>query len=687
MPITLSQYYNRYESHEQPLAYEQHLFLAGNVLQSAELNEIQARSRDHLRRVTDALFLDGNILSGADILLVDQVATCEAGAVYLDGLVRGVPQRVFTLPSTTIRVGVYLAESIISPTEDVLLRDPAISANNFQETGASRLQVNATWGYEGEPGKVGQFYTVYRVEDGVVLNHAAPPQVNAADVAISRYDRQSTGGFYVSRGMMVRKGLDAGDTQVFVMGSGDARVNGVELYYRQDRSFRYTPTVSTTPVISELFPVIVATGADQAVTVAHSPLSAVTRVSVVRQVTETVTHGVAGGEDTLAHDSITALVSVVQGGTTYTSPADFTRTGSVLDWSAAGAEPASGSQYQVVYRFNDAFTPASITETGFTVTGTTLDAQSRSLTLVNGSDITTDYTYKIPRYDVLCLNSAGEFVMIAGVPAVVRPRIPTVPSSLLRLAIIEQRWSAATRVINAAVRMVPMSELNAVNDRIDTLFALVAEERLTLNLTQRDNSAKKGVFVDPFFDDDLRDQGLPQDAAIFRSELTLGVVDYPRNLSLPANVALDMTLGPAVIDQPLKTGSMKIQPYVVFRPIPGEAMLFPAVDFWTAFETEWTSPITRQFDEDPLVDGRVDFNVTRLGVPDRLIVSPPAGQTVVTESQFTGADVEKVGTRYTQIKFLRSIPVRFELSGFGVDEELWAVYFDGKLMTLEPVTP
>lgn len=676
MPINLAQYYNRYASHEQPLEYEQHLFLAGNVLQSAELNEIQSAARDHLRRVTDTLFIDGNVVSGADIILNNLVCTCETGAIYLDGLVRGVAQRIFTLPSlANIHVGVFLEEGIVTPESDVQLRDPAISSGNFQETGASRLQVKATWGYENEPLKVGRFFTVYRIEDGVVLNHAAPPQVNAADFAITRYDRQSTGGFYVSSGMEVRKLADDGDAQVYSMNAGTARVNGVELNYRQSRRYSYTPVSSTTEVVAELFAVTVANGANQAVVLAKTPVSSVSRVSVVRQVTEVVTHGTAGSTDTLAHDSITELVSVTQGATTYVLGEDFTRAtnSNQLNWSLAGAEPTAQSQYTVVYRFNAAFTPGSVTATGFLVTGTTQDAQNRSLLLVNGSNITVDYLYKIPRYDVLCLDEGGNFVMIAGVPAMVRPRIPSVPSGLLRLAVIEQRWSSDTRLINAAVRMVSMNELNDVNTRIDTLFALMAEERLRLNLTQRDNSAKKGVFVDPFNDDDLRDQGLAQDAAIFRNELTLGVIAYPHNQSLPADVTLDLSLGSTwvAINQPLKTSSMKINPYDSFAAMDGIALLYPAVDFWTEFQTEWLSPIARQFDE-----------IIRTGDWAQ-IGTRPAIETITSQSSFQQADVEKVGVKYTKLKFLRSIPVRFELSGFGVDEELVSITFDGLPMTIE----
>lgn len=701
MPTYPDTYFDRHNPSED---YERHLFLAGNVLQSAELNELQSSSEDKLRRVTDSLFLDGNVLKGGDIVLDGVNCLCEAGSIYLNGLVRRTAERAFVLPQVdSIQVGLFLVETVVSPSDDVGLRDPAITAYNQQEDGASRLRVTVSWGYEDEPGKSGHFYSVYRIEDGVVLNHAAPPQVNATDLAITRYDRQSTGGFYVASGMEVKRLADEGDTQVYSLGAGEARVNGVELVYRQARRFAFTPTSSTDEIIAELFRVTEATGSNQVVTLARSPLAAVSRVSCVRRVTETVIKGVASGIDTLAHTSIIAIESVTQGATTFIAGTHYTHPANTsnIDWSTGGStdDPDPGSQYTVVYRFNASFTPTSLTDNGFTVTGTTKDAQNRDLLLVNDTDITVDYTYKIPRYDILCLNESGQFVMIVGVPSTQRARVPSIPAGLLRLALIYQTWDSNATLTNVAVRMVPMSELNAINTRIDTLFALMAEERLVLNMTVRDNTAKKGVFSDPFFDDDLRDQGLDQDAAIFRTELTTGVTTYPFTQSLPTDVTLNMSLEAArvAVNQPLRTGSMLVNPYDSYAAMPGVATLYPAVDFWTEFQTNWLSPVTRQFDEDVYADDRRDYFLKAFDNQDAAAFNGNrpwerltrtqfiALHTTVEESEFHEVDVEKVGVNYTKLKYLRSIPVRFELSGFGVDEELLSVKFDGRELAFEAV--
>jgi hypothetical protein len=68
-----------------------------------------------------------------------------------------------------------------------------------------------------------------------------------------------------------------------------------------------------------------------------------------------------------------------------------------------------------------------------------------------------------------------------------------------------------------------MSDIEAMRSRINDLHDLIAQERLRNDANSREPAAKKGVFVDPFFDDDMRDQGITQTAAIVDHELTLPI--------------------------------------------------------------------------------------------------------------------------------------------------------------------
>ena len=678
MTITLAQYYDRFNPAQN---YERHLFRAGSVLQSAELNELQSTALDRLKRLGDVLFQDGAVLSGAECVVDADTGVCQcaAGAIYLRGAARGVPPRTFTIATSgLVAVGVYLVDSVITELDDPTLRDPAIDVRNFQEPGAARLQAEAHWGYADEPDQTGEFYTVYQVEDGIVLGKGPPPQVDAVALAIARYDRQSAGGYYISTGMTVSRLADTeAGAQVYSVTDGIARVNGVEIVRQHARRLEHPATPDTRTVTLEPH---LAQGGTERVNTHFAPITTISAIAITKETTASLTHGpFSGAQDLLPHSPVIQILEVTQGATTYAPTDDYLLTANKVDWSPTGAEPAPGSTYSVTYQYIATVAPIDLDDTGFTVQ----DAVADTLIQVT-------YNWALPRFDLICLNVAGDLVTVQGVSAPVSPRIPAVPADLLQLAMIEQRWTVATRVVNNAVRMVPMSELNAVNERIDNLFALVAQDRLALNLTQRDNTAYKGVFTDPFLDDDMRDQGLAQTAAIFRGELTLGVEAVVHFVRLATPTTLTATTPTLLINQSLRTGNMKVNPYDAFAPLPAVARLTPAVDFWTDLQTNWLSPITRQFDETVWTNpGTMNqwiaiWNATHNQGSGAIASHYTLAQwiaihtRVVSTTQVTQAETELVGARYVDAQYLRQISIRFDLSGFGPGEILQTVIFDGK---------
>ena len=50
-----------------------------------------------------------------------------------------------------------------------------------------------------------------------------------------------------------------------------------------------------------------------------------------------------------------------------------------------------------------------------------------------------------------------------------------------------------------------------------------------------------------------------------------------------------------ILEQPLQTMDMKINPYQAFEPIPAKTEIILNVDRWTEVETNWSSPVTRRF--------------------------------------------------------------------------------------------
>lgn len=636
-------YYNRFDSSKE---YEEHLFRAGYVLQSAELNEIQSAVNFRVKGIGDALFKDGDVVRDAQVIVDANtgIVRCESGAVYLRGAVRGVPPATLTIPTSgTIAVGVYLRTTAVTELDDPSLRDPASLTLNYQEPGAGRKKVSALWGYSGDS-QAGDFFPVYTVEDGVLRAKEAPPNLDSFNQALARYDRDSAGGTYVVSGLTVQRLADLGTgEQVYAVAEGRARVNGYGVEQSTSRRLVYPAVPDLRLINSE--PHVSATAAAQRVNVDRTPINDISEVTITAEKTETLTHGgFVGAQDPLPDTSVLQILEVKQGGTTYVQGTDYQLTAGKVDWSLGGAEPATGSTYTVKYRYITNVTPTAVDDAGFTVTSA-----------VVGTLILVTYNQKLPRIDRLVMTPEGAFTWIKGVAADWNPQAPAVPQDMLSLAAVYQRWTADTVVANDSVRVVPMPEIAAINTRMDYMLGLIAQQRLEGSANLREATQKKGLATDPFLDDSLRDAGTAQTAAIFSGELTLAVT-IDKVAQMPSDVTVPTTMSNTlvpVLEQTLRTGTMKVNPYMAFDPIPAAVTLAPAVDRWTEVNTTWASAITER-------------------------VTTGSGNMSTTS---TSTSVQTLSSASRPAEFLRPIEVRFTINGFGPGESLQSVTFDGVAVT------
>ena len=648
-------HYDRFDPTKE---YDSHLFRAGYVLQSAELNEIQSAINYRVKGIGDALFKDGDIVRDARIIVDENtgITRCESGAIYLQGAVRGVPPATFTLPTTGVfAVGIYLRTTVVTELDDPDLRDPASLTRNYQEPGAGRKKVSALWGYSGDA-QAGDFFPVYTVEDGILRAKEAPPNLDSFNQALARYDRDSAGGTYVVSGLTVQRMDDLGTgEQVYVVGEGRARVNGYGVELPTSRRLVYAAAPDLRLINNE--PHVSTTAGSQRIDVDRTPINDLSDVTITTEKTVTLTHGgFVGAQDPLPDTSVLRILEVKQGATTYVQGTDYKLTSGKVDWSLGGAEPATGSTYTVRYQYLAAVTPTAVDETGFTVTGA-----------VVGTLVLVTYNQKLPRFDRLVMTADGAFTWIEGVAADYNPQSPSVASDLLTLATVYQAWGDESYVVNDSVRVVPMSNLAAINSRIDYMLGLIAQQRLEGSANLKEAVQKKGLFVDPFLDDSLRDAGVAQTGAIVAGELTLPVATVSVNqMSNDIAGERSLQLVPTVaLEQSARTGSMKINPYMAFDPIPAKVTLTPAVDRWTETATTWTSAITQNF----IVDKR-KLDAWHVKVKGTGFDQYPSKTT-------TGTSEELVSTSSTQLEYLRQIEVKFSLSGFDPNEVLSSVTFDG----------
>lgn len=645
----IDNYYNRYDPAKK---YQELLLRDGYGTQASEINEIQSIIAARIKGVADCIYKDGDILKDGQISVSDGIVTAEGGLVYIGGIVWAVEQASFAVPMQgTVAVGIHLVETIVSELEDPALYNPAIGSRDEGEPGAWRRKVEAVWTYDQAEGFSAQdFYPVHTLDDGIPRAKETPPNLDSFNQGIARYDRDSTGGgTYICNGLVVRAAEDTvGGAQVYTVSEGRCRVNGYGVEMQTSRRVSYMATPDLRFVDTE---VIEATGsASQRVNVAHPPIHSIAALRVTLEKTVSLVHGAYSGcADALPDTSVMSIVEVSQGETVYEAGTDYTRTGDTIDWSPLGNEPAAGSTYTVKYTYLDkTLTPEALDYDGFTVSGA-----------VAGSGIMVSYNQALPRIDLLCLTAEGVFSFFAGIPAEYNAKRPQAPEAALALASIHQTWRGLSerQVVNDGLRVYTFADLELLNSRVEYALAEIARQRLEADMATREAGARVGMFVDPLLDDSMRDQGIEQTAAVVNGFLTLPIAARAYGLSQDIAKATARSFAPVIIlAQPLRTGEMKVNPYQAFAVLPAKATLQPAVDRWLEQASDWTSPVTLNF-------------YRTVYAPKH----PQHGQTVKSVS--TGTEV--VGTAQNTLEYLRPIDVAFSIEGFGPNEILQEIDFDG----------
>ncbi|PRD42331.1 DUF4815 domain-containing protein [Phyllobacterium phragmitis] len=613
-------------------------------LQSSELNELQSLSDDKLRRVSDYILQDGRIVDGPDPVvtpLEDGTIRVDLPAVsiYIAGLVHDVPARTIVLSATgSHAIGVRRSEALVTDVEEPELKGDITGTEAYMEPGAARVSMSVEWGHSVELSDL-PLIAVYAVQDGTIITTETNIDYSEIYKAIENYSRESNGSFVNSGCSVTALGIDGEEKQVFSIAEGVAYVNGRRVPRAQSLRFAIAEEPDLRAISAEPHAFTTASGGTQDFTLSKSPIAAVQRVTIIKEVTENVLHGAFSGvSDPLQHPSAERIIEVKAGSTVYTSPASWLLSQGEIDWSPGGAEPAPGTSYTVKYRYYENIDPDQVTRDSIKVTGA-----------AQGTNILVDYTYKLPRIDVIAMEPTGQLVYIKGTSATSRARPPVVPGNRLELARVVNKWGVAPDVIQSAVRNIPYSELTDLKEMVIDLFDLVAQERLKTDASSREVAAKRGVFVDPFLDDDMRDQGIAQTAASFGGKLRLPI--HARVHEFPALTDIEHLVftEEVIISQLRESGSMKINPYQTFTPMPGRASLEPSTDIWTETETVWTSPETQSFEA---ADGEY---ITGISLEQR---------------------IETVRTTTRAAEFVRARAVNFRLEGFIEGELLEKMWFD-----------
>lgn len=611
----------------------------GVFIQGADLNEAQTLAERRAQRLGNLVAKDGDRAEGASIVInIDEErATLSAGRIYVAGDVRAVPAAVInSFPLTgEVLVGVRLQSETVTSDDDATLLGLHPGTEAEGEPGAARVRETLVWALPTDA-QAGQFFAVYQVRDGVVVDQAPPPALSGIQQQIAVYDFDALGNYGVADGCLVTPLGKIGADQVFSISAGTANIRGFKRI--REAAIRHSepeePDLET--ITAEPITMTGVTGGDHVLTVARAPISGVIAAVIVKRITQTVTRGgVPNGSDALTYSSVVAVESVTQGATTYVATTDYVLSAGSISWAPGGAEPAAATTYTVTYLYNDSVTPTAVTDTTLTVNGG-----------VNGQLAQITYTSKVPRIDILGLDVTGRPVYVKGIAAREGALAPLPPSNILKLAEVVNTWIGAPVVTNNGTRNYTFDDQRRLFNRLIDVLDQFDRERLRSQITESEPVSKRGIFTDNFTDDFFRDPGASQTAAIDRGSLSLAVDNVLMQRVGTAIETLAYT-EEVVLSQPLRTSGMLINPYDNFTPFPAGMTLEPAVDFWTEVATAWTSDVTREFQAAP---------------------NTPPGTTTINEV---------TELRRTVAPSLRQIAVGVTIEGFGAGENLLTLTMDG----------
>jgi hypothetical protein len=249
-------------------------------------------------------------------------------------------------------------------------------------------------------------------------------------------------------------------------------------------------------------------------------------------------------------------------------------------------------------------------------------------------------------------------------------RAPIVPSNMLGLASIQQTWLANRPVTNDGVKVVPMADIARLNDRIDYVLGLVAQQRLENSAAVRATGVIKGILTDPFLDDSYRDAGVAQTGAIIDGVLTLPIdVTAAQVDTRAAGTSSVLNHDPVtILSQSARTGSLVINPHNAFPTptVPPVVVIWPRIHRWTVVTETFKSVRTRLMTD-----------LWRWWQPGRLPGNQRNGNFGGVWSAVDSNTPEALGISTPPASTLEQNTISFQLDHFTVGEVLDTLTFDG----------
>lgn len=596
--LTKSPYHDDFDPTDEFL---QILAVPGRALQAREFTQAQSILRHSIKRLSETLMRDGNIVSGMDFNIEDNELHMEGGLVYIQGFIHDFKAQSVTLTGEgEERVGVKVVETIVTATEDNSLRDPASGFVNYSNPGADRLKSTAVLTLNDDDAS-----TIYRFLDGSLIKSSSPVERDVLNDTLAQRTYDESGNYRVN-GFALYTEEGPNDDIMLTIDSGKAYVLGYEVDKPTPTRISVEKSRATRTINNESK---FYNSSNQRYALNNNPVQQITRVNAEVRVTKAqmVRGTQVSGSDFLPKQSVSTIERVWQenadGSTAkeFTIDTDYQLTDAqAITWQESGEEPGIGDSYFVTFRYNKVM--AKDTDYHMVYEGETENRRYYLEFLTPGGDVPVDgtqfyvdYDFYLARKDLITLDKDGNIRVIDGQPDI--PRLVATPSNndpnSLSLGTVFISADSTTSVPNAySVTRLDMSDLQGLMRRIHDIEYNQAVNHLDSEAIASEQASElRGVFSDGFWNmskADLFHEDFSVAFSLEDGQIMLPTVGT--NVEQPAIssgsqihqwgriVSTPMT-EERTLHQPHSTGTMSVNPYAVYNTM-GVIELTPKIDNW-----------------------------------------------------------------------------------------------------------
>lgn len=682
--------------------YTQLLFKPGAHLQNRELNELQSTSKRIVKGVADCFLKDGDIRSGAQILVeevkgsIRKKITVTDGKIYINGMVRDFKSQSVTIEGKGIEsVGVRIESEAVQSLDDNRLVSPASGTPNYGLPGADRLKETLILVANDDKAT-----TIHLLQDGELITNEKNDDDTVMNKLLALLARRTydESGHYKVRGMELSQKAQSDEDNLYVsLSSGKAYVRGWEIEKPTATTLAIPRAKNTRNISAE--PKIYQTGTKRYL-LNNNPVSKIDRlVSVIKINTRLTRQGSVNGSDPIPsqYTPVAEIINIKQiaTNTTYKKNVDYVLESDTIRWLNGGKQPDLGASYEVEFHYNK--TMVANIDYKLTVDRGLYYIEILDKDIpVDRSQMIIDYTFYLYYIASVTLDEKGELRVIPGQPDTVDKVGPpdiTDQNVLLLGDIRVAPMNDTLKIINSRNLRSDMARIQRMFDRLEDMEINQAITDLDKEALEGEEATQlKGILTDGFLGFSKADINHPDFSAsidVINKELNLGYDLSTNKLTVDKDKSKNYQKFERVVtakgsekvgdNQPYATRAHRINPYTVFPQTPS-LKIYPQVDNWI----DEKSIVLRENGGTEVSYRDIRRDAGRTGDARRWYEWREAGTTSQTSQSSHQTTSTSVDVTYSAVEYMRPIEISVTGSRFFPRQDNIRVLFNDIPVNLVP---